>query len=100
MSEALEKKVSAEILPLGLILRELIVKVLSGLAIGRVVFVARVRVHLSPLPSRLVKVIKHRGVKREVINSEAGELMSAMSEHELMSSEVMTFKQTSVAVID
>ena len=92
MPETLEKHISAEILSLGLILSELIIKILSCLAISRVVLVACIKVYVFCLPSPghtdLEKVVHAGGVEREVVVAS-----------DLVTSEVMARQETSVAVI-
>ena len=69
MPEALEQHISAEILTLRLILSELIVKVLSCLAVCRVVLVACVKIYVFGLPDNtdLEEVVHACGVESEIV---------------------------------
>ena len=91
MPEALEQHISAEILTLRLILSELIVKVLSCLAVCRVVLVACVKVYVFSLPDNtdLEEVVQACGVESEVVVAS-----------DLVTGEVMARQKPSVAVID
>ena len=90
MPETLQKHISAEILSLGLILSELIVKVFSCLAVSRVVLVACIKVDVFCLPGA-----GHTDLE-EVVHASAIECEVVVAS-DLVTSEVR--QETSVAVI-
>ena len=91
MPEALEQHISAEILTLRLILSELIVKVLSCLAVCRVVLVACVEIYVFSLPDNtdLEEVVHACGVESEIVMAS-----------DLVTGEVMARQKPSVTVIN
>ena len=91
MPEALEQHISAEILTLRLILSELIVKVLSCLAVCRVVLLACVVVYVFGLPNNtdLEEVVHACGVESKVVVAS-----------DLVTGEIMARQKPSVTVIN
>ena len=91
MPEALEQHISAEILTLRLILSELIVKVLSCLAVCRVVLVACVKIYVFGLPNNinLEDIVHACGVESEIVVAS-----------DLVTGEVIARQKPSVTVID